>query len=63
MNYIKIFGWILAFDIHYTDFMIRMGFSEDSDSKEFVCSAGDLSLIPERREWLPTPTFLPGKSY
>ena len=38
-----------------------------SDGKESVCNAGDLGLIPEsgkiawRREWLPTPVFLPGE--
>ena len=36
------------------------------DGKETVCSAGDWDLIPllgrshGRREWLPTPAFLPG---
>ena len=38
-----------------------------SDSKECVCNAGDLGLIPgsgrssREREWLSTPVFLPGK--
>ena len=38
-----------------------------SDSKESTCNAGDLGLIPGvgkipwRREWLPTPVFLPGE--
>ena len=36
-------------------------------SKESPCNAGDSSLIPWvgkmpwRREWLPTPVFLPGE--
>ena len=33
--------------------------------KEFACSAGDPSSIPElewRRSWQPTPAFLPGES-
>ena len=38
-----------------------------SDSKEIACNAGHTGLIPElgrfpwRREWLPTPVFLPGE--
>ena len=32
-----------------------------SDGKEFACDAGDPGLIPWRREWLPTPVFLPGE--
>ena len=44
------------------------GFSGDSDGKESACNAGDgfdpwVRKIPWRREWLPTPVFLPGKSY
>ena len=38
-----------------------MGFPGGSDGKEFVCNAGDSGLIPWRREWLPTPVFLPGE--
>ena len=39
-----------------------------SDSKESACSAGDLSSVqgqkdPWRREWQPTPVFLPGESH
>ena len=40
-----------------------------SDGIESACSAGDLDLIPGsgrfswRREWLPTPVFLPGESH
>ena len=44
-----------------------------SDGKESACNAGDLGLIPGfdpwvgkipwRREWQPTPVFLPGKFY
>jgi len=38
-----------------------------SDSKESVCNVGDPGLIPGlgrfpwRREWQPTPVFLPGE--
>ena len=38
-----------------------------SDSKESACNSGDLNSTPGlgrfswRREWLPTPVFLPGK--
>ena len=43
-----------------------MGFSGGSDGKEFACDAEDLGSIPGsgkipwRRQWLPTPVFLPG---
>ena len=44
------------------------GFLGGSDYKEFTCNTGDLGLIPGsgrvfpwRREWLPTPVFLPGE--
>ena len=40
------------------------------DDKETACNAGDLGLIPRlgrslgwRREWLPTPVFLPGEAH
>jgi len=34
----------------------------DSDSKECPCNARDQGAIPgSRREWLPTPVFLPGE--
>ena len=45
------------------------GFPGGSDSKESACNAGDLGLIlelgrfPWRREWQPTPVFLPGESH
>ena len=33
-----------------------------SDGKESTCNAGDLvGKIPWRREWQPTPVFLPGE--
>ena len=37
------------------------------DGKEFACNVGDPGSIPEserflwKREWLPSPVFLPGK--
>ena len=47
------------------------GFPGGSDGKESACNAGDLGSIPGfhswigkipcRREWLPTPVFLPGE--
>ena len=40
-----------------------LGFPGGSDGKESVCSAGNLGLIPWRREWLPTPVSLPGECY
>ena len=37
------------------------------DGKESACSADQGSILgqedPWRREWLPTPVFLPGKSH
>ena len=45
------------------------GFPGDPDGKEAACSAGDTGSIsgsgrpPWRREWLPTPGFLPGESH
>ena len=42
-------------------------FPVSSDDKESVCNARDMSLIsqvkkiPWRREWPPTPVFLPGE--
>ena len=44
------------------------GFPDGSDGKESLCNAGDQDLIPgvrrkipQRREWLPAPIFLPGE--
>ena len=48
---------------------LLQGFPGDSDGKESVCSAGDPGAIPWvgkiswRREWQPTPEFLPGESH
>ena len=44
------------------------GFPGVSDSKESTCNAGDQGSISGlgrslRREWLPTPIFLPGESH
>ena len=42
-----------------------MGFPGGSDGEESACSVGDpgsmpgLGRFPWRREWLPTPVFLP----
>ena len=42
-------------------------FAGGSDGKISACDAGDLGSIPglgrspEKREWLPTPVFLPGE--
>jgi len=44
-----------------------LGFPGGSDGKEFAFDAGDLGSIPRsgmiswRREWQPTPVFLPGE--
>ena len=48
---------------------VFLGFPGGSDSKETICNAGDLGLIPVlgrspwRRAWQPTPIFLPGESH
>ena len=46
-------------------FCYRLLYSGGSDSKESSCNVGDPVLIPVkipwRREWLPTPVFLPGE--
>ena len=54
---------------------LSMGFSRQkglggsSDGKESACNVGDpgsipgLERFPWRREWQPTPVFLPGESY
>ena len=44
---------------------MRAGFAGGSDGKEPACNAGGprVGMIPWRREWQPTPVFLPGKSY
>ena len=45
------------------------GFPGGSDGKESACSVGDLGSIsglggvPWRREWQPTPVFLPGECH
>ena len=50
-----------------SDFTYLLGFSVSSDYKESACNAGDTASIPGwgkiscRREWLPTPVFLPGE--
>ena len=38
-----------------------MGFPGGSAGKESACNAGDLGLIPWRKERLPTPVFWPGE--
>ena len=41
------------------------GFPGSSEGKESACNAGDpwVRKIPWRREWQPTPVFLPGKPH
>ena len=47
--------------------LLQLGFPGGSDGKESTCNEGDLDLIPGvgrspwRREWTPTPVFLPGE--
>ena len=40
-----------------------MGFLGGSVVKNLPDNAGDQGSIPERRQWQPTPVFLPGKSH
>jgi len=46
-----------------------LGFPGGSDGKESTCNAGDpgfspwVRKIPWKREWQPTPVFLPGESH
>ena len=46
-----------------------MDFPGDSAGEESACKVGDQGLIPgeedplEKREWQPTPAFLPGESH
>ena len=53
----------------YRYVLIVLGFPGGSDGKESACNAGDLGLNPGlgrspwRREWPPTPVFLPGDSH
>ena len=48
---------------------MRWGLSGGSDGKESACNTRDLDQIPGsdrfpwRREWLPTPVFLPRESH
>ena len=50
---------------HLPNTLHSLGFPGGSDGKESACNAGDLDSdpwvgrIPWRREWLPTPGFLP----
>ena len=49
------------------DLIIWKVFPGSSDGKESACNVGDLGSIlglgrfPWRREWQPTPVFLPGE--
>ena len=46
---------------------VFLGFPGGSEGKEFACNVGIpgfgpwVGKIPWRREWLPTPVFLPGE--
>ena len=61
-------GLLLPFYFDFLNLLFYIGgFPGGSDGKESTCNAGDLGLIigsgrfPWRREWLPTPVFLPGE--
>ena len=59
---IKNKGFILIVGIMY---VVHMDFPGGSDSKDSACNGGDprfdpwVRKNPWRREWLPTPVFLP----
>ena len=48
-------------------YLVALDFPGILDGEEFICNAGDLGSnpglgrIPCRREWQPTPVFLPGE--
>ena len=46
-------------------YFLSLGFPGGSEVKASASNAGDLGSIPGlgRREWLPTPVFLPGESH
>ena len=49
--------------VHLNITRSHSGFPGGSDSKESTCNAEDsLGKIPQRREWLSTPVFLPEES-
>ena len=41
--------------------MKRGGLPGGPDDKESACNTRDPGLVSWRREWLPTPVFLPGE--
>ena len=43
-------------------FHTKMGSIKDRNGMDLT-EAEDIKKIPWRREWLPTPVFLPGKSH
>ena len=70
---ISVFVWFISISIiHCRSTPVvangKISFFSGSDGQESACNAGDLGLfpglerIPWRREWQPTPVFLPGKS-
>ena len=60
-------GHSVKYFIMYFDLLITLGLPWWLKHKESVCSSGDLGFdpwfgkIPWRREWQPTPVFLPGE--
>ena len=56
--------FFLNFRLSYVN---SLGFPGGSDSKESACNVGDpgfnpwVGKVPKRREWHPTPVFLPGE--
>ena len=71
----QIFYYSLAEFLSFACFFMSpllVGFPGGSDGKESACSEGGLGSVPGlpcvwkilwRREWQPTPVFLPGESH
>ena len=56
----------ICLEVELLGHMVVLSFAGGSDGRESACNAEDLGLIPgsrrfpKKREWLPTPIFLPG---
>ena len=65
-NYVYLFCVSVCFCLLFL-VTVEKGFPGGSDGKNSSCNAGDLGWIPRwgrspgRREWQPTPVFLPGE--
>jgi len=68
-TWVLLLGWEDPLEKGMATPPVFLGFPCGSAGKETACREGDLGSIPcsgrfpRRREWLPTPVFLPGKSH